>query len=181
MAIFKFYQIYRSIKEVVGEDMANNLFPEYSTLPDKMPPNEQAQLGKIVMDRLDAMLDKEAVVKVRQSHTCNLSKEQIAIIHEIKKKTDILDEIIREYSEFLSPGSVRRDGDMLHVSFGLGKCVCGMFRKLESYEPMPMSWCECCNGHVIKMYSMLCDKPVKSEIVEAIVCGGSDCVFKILI
>ncbi|MDF2804995.1 MAG: hypothetical protein K0S61_4900 [Anaerocolumna sp.] len=181
MAIFKFYQIYRSIKEVVGEEMAHRLFPEYSTLPDKMPPNEQAQLGKLVMDRLDAMLDKETVIKIRQCHTCNPSIEQLAKIIELKQKSDNIDEIIREYSEFLSPGSVRRDGDLLYVSFGLDKCVCGMFRKLETYEPMSTSWCECCNGHVIKMYSMICDRNVKSEILDAVACGGSDCVFKVQI
>ncbi|MDF2804204.1 MAG: hypothetical protein K0S61_4109 [Anaerocolumna sp.] len=181
MAIFKFYQIYRGIKEVVGEEMADRLFPEYSTLPDKMPANEQAHLGKIVMDRLDTMLDKETIVKIRQSHTCNPSKEQVAKINELKQKTDNLDEIINEYSEFLSPASVRREGDILHVSFGLEKCVCGMFRKLDTYETMPKSWCECCNGHVIKMYSMICERTVKSEIVEAVACGGSDCVFKVTI
>jgi hypothetical protein len=181
MAIFKFYQIYRSIKEVVGEDMADKIFPEYSTLPDKMLPDEQAQLGKTVMERLDAMLDKETVVKIRQSHTCNPSKEQVAKINELKQKTDSLDEIIRLYSEFLLPGSVRRDGDSLYVSFGQSKCVCGMFRKLETYELMPISWCECCNGHVIKMYNMICDRNVKSEILEAIACGGNDCVFKVQI
>ncbi|MFZ5354871.1 MAG: hypothetical protein ACOZCL_19395 [Bacillota bacterium] len=42
MAIYKFYQIYISIKEVLGEEMATKLFPEYSALPNKMPANEQA-------------------------------------------------------------------------------------------------------------------------------------------
>ncbi|HYE80815.1 MAG TPA: DUF6144 family protein [Clostridia bacterium] len=181
MAIFKFYQIYRSIKEVVGEDIAQKVFPEYATLPNKMPADKQARLGKMIMDRMDAEMDRETVVKIRQRHTCNLSKEQIAKINELKQKAKDLNEVIQQYSEFLSPGSVRRNGDMLHVSFGLDRCICGMFRKIETYEIMPKSWCECCNGHVIKMYSMICDKPVKSEIVETIACGGSDCIFEISI
>lgn len=179
MAIFKFYQIYRSIKEVIGEEMAHKIFPEYESLPDKMPADEQAKLGKVVMDRMNAELDKETVVKIRQMHTCNPSKQQIAKMNELKQTCSNLDEIIKEYSEFLSPASLRREGDIIHVSFGQERCVCGMFRKLDTYEVMPKSWCECCNGHVIKMYSMLCDKPVKSEIVEAVACGGNDCIFKV--
>jgi hypothetical protein len=70
---------------------------------------------------------------------------------------------------------------MLTVSFGWGKCICGMFRKLDAYEPVSKSWCECCNGNVIKIYSKLCDKAVSSEIVEAVACGGSDCIFKVKI
>lgn len=181
MAIYKFYQIYTSIKKVLGEDMAQKLFPEYSTLPDKMPAHEQAQLGKVIMDRMDKLLEKDDIVRVRQKHTCNPSKQQIAEINRLKEKCNNLNEFCDEYSKFLTPGHVKKDDDILIVSFGLNKCICGMFRKLEDYEPISKTWCECCNGHVIKMYSLICDKPIKSEIIEAIACGGNDCVFQIQI
>ncbi len=181
MAIFKFYQIYRSIKEVLGEEMSIKIFPEYGVLPDKMPAKEQAELGRKVMDRMDRLLDENTIKKIRRMHTCNPSKEQVAKIKELKEKTNSLDEFLQEYSKFLAPGYVRKDKDTLYVSFGLEKCVCGMFRKLETHEPMSKTWCECCNGHVIKTYSMICDKMVFSEIVETIVCGGDDCVFKMII
>ncbi|QVK17420.1 hypothetical protein KHQ81_11255 [Mycoplasmatota bacterium] len=181
MAIFKFYQIYRSIKEVLGEEMVKEIFPEYADLPDKMPAKEQAELGKIIMDRMDILLDENTIKKIRQMHTCNPSKEQVAKINELKEKTNNLDEFLHEYSKFLAPGYVKRDGDTLYVSFGLEKCVCGMFRKLETYEPVSKTWCECCNGHVIKMYRMICENIKSSEIVEAVACGGNDCIFKITI
>ncbi len=178
MAIFKFYQIYRSIKEVLEEDMVMKIFPEYDTLPDKMSAKEQAELGKVIMDRMDKLLDKKTIVKIRQMHTCNPSKEQVAKINELKVKTKNLDEFLKEYSKFLAPGYVRKDENTLYVSFGLKKCVCGMFRKLQTYEHVSKTWCECCNGHVIKTYNMICDKIESSEIMETIACGGNDCVFK---
>lgn len=181
MAIFKFYQIYRSIRETLGEEMALKVFPEYPGLPDKMSAPEQARLGKTIMDRLDALLDKDTVIKIRQKHCCNPSKQQIAEINRLKENTNNLEELCLEYSKFLSPGYVKKDGDLLIVSFGLDKCVCGMFRKLDTYEPMSKSWCECCNGHVIKMYSLICHKTVKSEILAAVACGDKDCVFKVTI
>lgn len=181
MAIFKFYQIYRSMKEVLGEDMATKLFSEYSTLPDKMPPAQQAQLGKILMDRLDEQLDRNTIIKIRRSHCCNLSKEQITEINELKSNSSNLDELCQKYSICLSPGYVKKDGDLITVSFGWNKCVCGMFRKLGTYEPVSKTWCECCNGHVIKMFSMICDKTVESEILEAVACGGRDCIFNVKI
>lgn len=181
MAIFKFYQIFRSIKEILGEEIAMQLFPEYSTLPDKMPASDQAALGKKIMDRLDKSLDKETVIKIRQKHTCNPSKIQISQINEVKERTNNLDEFCKEYSSIMASGYIKKKGNFLTVSFGLDKCVCGMFRKLESYETVSKTWCECCNGHVMKMYSMICDKPVESEIIDTIVCGGHDCVFYIKI
>lgn len=84
-----------------------------------------------------------------------------------------------QYSESLAPSYVRKEDDFLYISFDLDKCVCGIFRKLEAYEPVSKTWCECCNGHVIKTYSMICDKIVSSEIIETIVCRGNDCIFKI--
>lgn len=179
MAIFKFYQIFRSIKEELGEEIANEIFPEYHTLPDKMPAQEQAKLGEIVINRMDQLLDKETVVKIRQKHTCNLTKKQIQEINELKERSQSFDKFFIEYSKLLSPGYVKKDEDLLTVSFGWDKCVCGMFRKLDSYEPVSKTWCECCNGHVIKTYSLICGKTVESEIQETVACGGNDCVFKV--
>lgn len=181
MAIFKFYQIYRSIKEVLGEERANIIFPEYLTLPDKMPAQEQAKLGKAIMDRLDKMVDRDIAVKIRQKHCCNVSKQQIEDIKELKKKTANLDEFVTQYSKLISPGYVKKDGDLLTVSFGWGKCICGMFRKLDKYVPVSKTWCECCSGNVIKIYSMICDKAVESAIVETVASGGKDCVFEVSI
>lgn len=181
MAIFKFYQIYRSIREVLGEEMAVKIFPEYTAIPDKMSASDQAQLAKVIMDRMDELLDKDTIIRIRQRHTCNPSKQQIDEINELKEKCSNLDEFCIEYSKCLSPGYVKKDGDLLTVSFGWGKCVCGMFRKLETYEPVSNTWCECCNGHVIKTFSMICSKPIASQIEEAVACGGKDCIFKIKI
>jgi len=56
-----------------------------------------------------------------------------------------------------------------------------MFRKLEEYEPISKTWCECCNGHVVKTFTMICNKPVTSNVVEAVACGGKDCIFEVTI
>ncbi len=179
MAIFKFYQIYRSIKEELGSEIALKLFPEYSTLPEKMSPHEQVRLGKVLMDRMDEQLDDCTIAKVRHKHCCNIPKNHVAEIKRIKEIYDNIDDIISEYSKFLSPGHIEKHGESLTVSFGWGKCVCGMFRKLDTYEPISKTWCECCNGHVIKTFNMMCNKTVTSTIIEGVACGGSDCVFEV--
>ena len=131
--------------------MANKIFPEYSTIPNKsseMPALKQAELGKAIVDRMDEMLDNNTVIKIRQKHTCNLTKKQIKEINDLKEKVGTIEEFCTEYSKVLSPGYIKKDGNDLTLSFGWGKCVCGMFRKLDEYEPVSKTWCECCNGHV---------------------------------
>lgn len=161
--------------------MTFKLFPEYATLPKKMSPSEQAHLGKVIIERMDELLDKNTINRVRHKHCCNIPKKHVEEIKSIKEKSSNVDEILSEYSKILSPGQIKKNGNSLTVSFGWGKCVCGMFRKLETYEPISKSWCECCNGHVIKTFSMICDKAVTSSILETVICGGNDCIFEVII
>lgn len=181
MAIFKFRQIYLSIKEELGEEGVNKLFPEYSSLCDKMPQSEQAKLAKIITDRMDEMLDDDTVKRIRHKRCCNIPKNHEAEITRLKKEKKNTDEIIKEYSNFLKPGYIIKDKDSYIISFGLGKCVCGMFRKLSTYDLMSKTWCECCNAHVKKTFKLICDKDLESEIVEAVACGDKDCIFKIAV
>ncbi len=181
MAIVKFYRIHRSIREELGEEMARQLFPEYTALPEQMPLPEQARLSKLIMDRMDRLLDRDTIARVRRKHCCNPSRQQIEEIHALKEQCGDLDEFCAEYSKFFAPGHVEREGDLLTLSFGWGKCVCGMFRNLESYERMSKTWCECCNGYVIKVFRMIFGQKVVSRIEEAVICGDRDCVFKVRI
>lgn len=112
MAIFKFYQINRSLKEVLGEEEALKLFPEYPTLPNKMIAVEQVQFASTLMDRLDKELDKDTVMKIRQRHCCNPSKEQVSKINELKAMELNLEEFCVEYSKFLSPGYVMKEENL---------------------------------------------------------------------
>ncbi|MFP4050814.1 MAG: DUF6144 family protein [Thermoplasmata archaeon] len=162
--------------------MANKIFPEYITLPDrssKMPAHEQVELGKKIMDRMDDILDEDTIVKIRHKHTCNLTKNQVKEIEDLKEEVESIEELCKKYSRPLTPGYVKKDDDVLTVSFGWGRCVCNMYRKLDEYEPVSKTWCECCNGHVIKIYNRLLERPVSSEMIETVASGGDDCIFEI--
>lgn len=179
MAIFKFYQIFRSIKEELGEQKAKEIFYEYETLPDKMLPNEQAILASKIMDRLDNALDAETVKRIRYKHPCNIPKTYTVIINELVEKYPSIEKRLEEYEKWSEKISFKNEGDSIIVSWGLQKCVCGMFRKLDEYKHISKSWCECCNAHNAKLFSKLCGKQVESELIEGIACGGKDCIFKI--
>ncbi len=179
MAIFKFYQIFRCIKEELGEQKAKELFYEYETLPEKMSAEEQANLASKIMDRLDNSLDTETVKRIRYKHPCNIPKTHAAKINELIEKYSNVEERIKEYEKWDGRLLINYDGNSMIVSWGLSKCVCGMFRKLNEYEPISKSWCECCNAHSAKAFSKLCGKKVESELIEGIACGGKDCIFRI--
>ncbi len=180
MAIFKFYQIFRCIKEELGEQKAKQLFYEYETLPDKMSADEQAKLASKIMDRLDNSLDAETVKRIRYKHPCNIPKEYDDEINELIEKYSSVEKRIEEYVKWDKKSmSISNEENSIIISWGLPKCVCEMFSKLNEYEPISKSWCECCNAHNAKIFSKLCGKKVESELIEGIACGGKDCIFRI--
>ena len=179
MAIFKFYQLFRCIEEELGEQKAKEFFYEYETLPDKMSANEQAGLASKIMDRLDKSLDADTVKRIRHKHPCNIPRENDAKINELIEKYISVEKRIEEYVKWSNRISTSSEEDRIIISWGSPKCECGMFRKLNEYEPVSKSWCECCNAHNAKMFSKLCGKKVESELIEGIACGGKDCIFRI--
>jgi hypothetical protein len=171
--------IYNSIKDELGDDIANKLFPEYVTLPNKMVAEKQAMLGKVLMERMDIELSKDDIKKVRHSRCCNIPKNHVEEIIRLKNKYNNIDEILEKYLEFITPGYINKADNIITMSFGYEHCLCGMFRKLDSFILDSKSWCECCNGHVIKIFKFICDKDVTCEIKETITCGGKECSFVI--
>lgn len=169
---FKFYQLYRSLKEVVGEDKANEIFPEYETLKDKMTKEEQVNFARTLMQRLDEQFDKDTVIAIRMKHPCGIPKES-------KKEISCTEEQIGKFINHLG-GSYKYVSDNEYIiTWGLTKCVCGMFYKLENYEAISPTWCQCCNGHNKMLFSTLLDKDIKSTLLEGICAGGKTCSFRI--
>lgn len=177
--IFHFYQLKKRLEEYAGEEVRKEIFFDYDEISNKIKPEEKAAYAKKLMARMDSILDDETRVKIRRSCSCNLSKQQIAEIDNLMNQYNEIDSFLNEYSKTLQPGSIKRLDDKLLLSFGWGHCVCSVFRKAKTYEPVSRTFCECCNGHVQKWFGYIFKKPIDTEIVETVSTGGNDCLFKI--
>jgi hypothetical protein len=121
---FKFYQLYRSLKEVAGIDVANKIFPENNSLPDKMSAEEQAKFAKVLMERLDKELDKETVLEIRMKHPCGIPKEYKTKMSEIKEKHSEAEERLTEFSKYLGGRCEKLTDSEYIFIWGLTDCVC---------------------------------------------------------
>lgn len=178
---FKFYQLFRSMKEELGLERAKELFPEYETLPDKMSKEEQVNLARILMKRLDDELDKDKVISIRMKHPCGVPKPTQQRKGEIKEEFINDDERIHAFIKHLNGTYERISDNEYLVTWGLTECVCGMFRNLKEYEPISPTWCPCCNGHNELLFTALLDKEVKSELLSGICAGHKECSFRVII
>lgn len=178
MAIHKFTMLYKDLVNTLGVEQANKLFPEYDTLPDKMDKQAQISIASRVMKRMDESLDKDTIVKIRHGHTCNLPKPQRAEMMELWSRCSSIDEFLTSYGcEKQVDGTYVLSWERL----GQTKCSCPLFYKVSEYEPISITWCECCNGHTEKSIYEICGQRVKSEIIESISSGGKACKFKITV
>ena len=176
MAIDRFSMIYKNLKAHAGEDAAKKIFPEYATLPDKMDAEDQVELARCIMDRMDNSLDREIIKKVRHGNTCNLPKEQ-------KREMTELMATCKDIHEFLvAYGYIKQeDGTYLSNFQRQPRCWCSLFRHVDSYAPISITWCECCNGHHEKGLREVCGHPVKTEIMESIASGGKNCITRVTV
>jgi len=145
--------LYKILEKHLGKEAALKLFPEYSTIPDKMSTQEQVSLARRVMDRMDKSLDFETIVKIRHGNTCNLPKEQRREMTELMSKCKDIHDFLIAY------GYTKQEDGTYLSNFKQEKCYCGLFNKINKYEPISITWCECCNGHHEKILEKFVDNP----------------------
>ncbi|MDR2941491.1 MAG: hypothetical protein LBV17_02750, partial [Treponema sp.] len=97
MAIHKFNMLFKDLETNLGKETSLKIFPEYTTLPDKMDKIDQVNLMRQIMDRMDKTLNHEMIVKIRHGHTCNIPKTQRSEMVETMKKCKNIDEFLIAY------------------------------------------------------------------------------------
>jgi hypothetical protein len=178
MAIHIFAMLFKDLETNLGRETALNIFPEYITLPDKMDKIDQVNLMRQVMDRMDKTLNHEIIAKIRHGHTCNIPKVQKTEMVELMKKCKNIEEYLIAYY-----GCTKQEDGTYLTNFGadVPKCYCNLFYKLDDYEPISITWCECCNGHTQKSIMEVCGYPVKTEIIDSVASGGKSCRYRITV
>jgi hypothetical protein len=170
--------LYKDIVSNVGKEKANEIFPEYATLQAKLDAQSQIKIASSVMYRMDESLDRDSIIKIRHGQSCNLPKAQRAYMEALWEKSQNIDEFLTEY------GCIKQDDGTYIISsktLHTDKCVCPLFHKVDEYEPISITWCECCNCHTQRGFTEICHQPIKTEILESIASGSQACVYRIFI
>jgi hypothetical protein len=178
MAIHKFAMLFKDLETNLGKETALKIFPEYTTIPEKMDKMDKVNLARKIMERMDKTLDRETIVKIRHWRTCNIPKAQ-------RGEMVVLMQKCKDIEEFLIAwfGCIKQEDGTYLTNFGseAKKCWCNLFHKLDEYEPISITWCECCNGHTQKSIMEICGQPVKTEIMESVASGGKSCRYRITV
>lgn len=134
------------------------------------------------MRETDGQIDPDTLKKAREACACCVGGKRGALARDIRKQYDTLEArvealgresyIVGHSAELVAPDTIR-------VQFGVVKegarCPC----LPVTDEPMPVSHCQCCGGH-IKQHAQMAtgaklDCAVESTILSS--CGTKPCVF----
>jgi len=72
---------------------------------------------------------------------------------------------------------VERKKNSIYATFGVGHCVGAGINVAK--EPVSITYCHGCKGHVIKLLEAAFKKPLKGEVLTSCISGSDDCRFAI--
>jgi hypothetical protein len=168
----------RVAPEVVAEIMAGA-----DAIQARTKPAEKAAWLRGAMQRLDAALDVAVVRAVREGCACCLGGKRLEISKAIARDHDTLEARIAAANEarFVFGHSVTRLPDgRIRVGFfpeGATNLRCPCLR--EAAEPLPISYCYCCGGHVKHHLQTALGRKVTCEVESSVLSSGGQkpCVF----
>lgn len=168
----------RVAPEVVAEVMAGG-----EAVGAKAAPADKAAWLRGAMQRLDAALDVAVVRAVREGCACCLGGKRLEVSKGIARDHDTLEDRIAAANEarFVFGHSVTRLPDgRVRVSFfpeGATNLRCPCLR--EAGEPLPISYCYCCGGHVKHHLQTALGRKMTCEVESSVLSSGGQkpCVF----
>jgi predicted hydrocarbon binding protein len=86
-----------------------------------------------------------------------------------------LDEFVADLASHMGKDAVRREGDVIEVSYP--RCFCPLVA--EAKEPLSASYCFCSAGWLKEVYETVSGKPVTVQILETVKRGGKLCRFDV--
>ena len=143
-----------------------------------------------MMQRMDAALDPDTCIRIREECACLLSNQSSIYARTFRKlrnqypdDDDYVDAVVN-YLNSTTPlrrcGEVTREGAKIYSVIARGKCACPVLRDgLDGLKgTISRTWCHCSKGSLLSVYRFVFpEKTCRMEIVKSIASGAEECRF----
>jgi hypothetical protein len=129
--------------------------------------------AKDLVDQMDAQLlppQRVALMQARGRACARSGPGRLAQAH----KGDV-DGFVAEMSKQMGPEGMRREGQLVKVSYP--QCYCPLASDLK--EPLSATYCECSIGWLKELFETASGKPVDVTALETVKRGGKACRFEV--
>jgi len=158
-------------------------------LNSKSGPAEIAAWMKGAMDRLDAAVpaDRRSAVRASCGAACAESNRKMIDRARAKfiKASSLEEYVAREKKKPLAGTAIDLQGEVLIWRFlpqsfsPPRRCFCGLMKGLPPDAAVSPTYCLCSVGFVETYWAGVLDKPVRVELLESCLSGGSECRFAV--
>ncbi|MDD4663939.1 MAG: DUF6144 family protein [Caldisericia bacterium] len=139
---------------------------------------KKAEWIKQAMDKMDKLIEKDLRYKVREKCACCTGGLRLKAMKKIAASGASTEDRIKEINRIHMFGlSTEPEGTKIHVTFGEpgSKCVC---TPKGSKEPVSITWCYCCKGHVHKLLEVALEQKLTGKVICSSCSGGENCQFE---
>jgi len=164
----------------IDKEICRKILQDWDRLSRKPKPAERAVWMKKVIDRMDSLLEEEIRFKIREDCACCVSSgtKRIKTMKKlIKENPDLESFVIAVQDSGFLGALVELKENSIYATFGVGHCVCTGINAAK--EPVSITYCHCCKGHVIKLLEAAFKKPLRGEVLTSCISGSDDCRFAI--
>lgn len=141
------------------------------------------------MKRMEEKLPPELIKEMRESSACCLGGERAKLAKKIHDSFDTVEQRFEALSRehYIIGNKAERVGpDTYRVSFFDGPpeggyCCC--LKYVPKEEPVPVSWCMCCAGHIKTHFEHALGVKAECRCVSSQLssCGKENCVFELIV
>ena len=95
----------------------------------------------------------------------------------IRENSDLESFVVAAQASGFLGARVKLENNTIFATFGVGRCVCTGINAAK--EPVSITYCHCCKGHLIKLLEAAFKKPLRGDVLTSCISGSDDCRFAI--
>jgi hypothetical protein len=179
----------KNIELLAGEKISKKVMEGSEETTEKTDKKKTAEWVKTAMERLDALVDEETRVQIMENCGYNCAEVNNRVIERAKnrrKRFKNADEFLEAEQRKPMVGTrLVREGKTLYQFYTPQaftrpmRCYCALLRGLPDDQKVSGTYCHCSKAFVKKFWENVLERPVKVELKESVVSGGSECKFAI--
>lgn len=179
----------KNIELLAGEKISKKVMEGSEETTEKTDKKKTAEWVKTAMERLDALVDEETRVQIMENCGYNCAEVNNRVIERAKnrrKRFKNADEFLEAEQRKPMVGTrLVREGKILYQFYTPQaftrpmRCYCALLRGLPDDQKVSGTYCHCSKAFVKKFWENVLERPVRVELKESVVSGGSECKFAI--
>ncbi len=167
-------RLFDSVSKIAGKETAEGLFEKLPLSKTPSEKNKREWACKACAELSD-MFDESTVTAIRKGCRCKPSPNAVKKLKKLFDESNDLNEFAEKASIASNAYKIEAEADALVLIYP--SCYCSFAK--HSTEPFPSIRCYCSLGYAEEMFFGVTGKPVRAELLESVLTGGSKCRIRV--